>query len=217
MVLDGAKEGFIAGYNQFLSILPVKYQPLINLLVFAILIAIYSIFTWHFYRNLSKRDILELNLTQYNKTTHPLLNKLYASLLNILEYLIILPFLIFFWFAIFALIILIMSQGQTAVQVVTIAAAIVAAIRILSYYSEDLSAELAKLFPLTMLTIFVVTPNFFSLDRILSFVTELPEFVSNIFYYLIFIAVLELILRVIDTLINFSYSEESSIASRKAE
>src|SRR3989344_5844242 len=173
MALEGVTQGFIQGYNNFLSLVPEKYQVLINLLVFSLLIAIYSIFTWHFYRNLSKKDILELNLSKYNRSSHPFLTKLFASLLNILEYIIILPFLIFFWFAILALIILMLSESQAAAQIVTIAAAIVASIRILAYYTEDLSRDLAKMFPFTILTISLLTPNFFSLDRVFSFATEL--------------------------------------------
>lgn len=211
MVLEGVKEGFLTGYYQFLSIVPDRYQSLINLLIFALLISVYSIFTYHFYMNLSKKDILELNLTKYNRSTHPFLTKLYASLLNILEYIIILPFLIFFWFAILALIILILSESQAAAQVVTITAAIIAAIRILSYYNEDLAHELAKIFPFTVLMISLLTPNFFSLDRILSFASELPAFFNSTLYFFVFIIAIELVLRVLDTLINLIYSDESNI------
>jgi len=212
-MLEEVKNGLTSGYNQFLSLIPESYQPLINLFIFALLISLYSIFTWNFYRNLSKKDLLALNLTQYNRTTHPFVNKVFASFLNIVEYLVILPFLIFFWFAILALIILILSEGQTASNIIFISAAIVAAVRILSYYTEDLSKDLAKLFPFTILTIFLLTPNFFSLDRVLSFITEIPLFLNNIFYYLLFIVFLELILRILDTLINLIYSDESNISA----
>lgn len=211
MSLETIQEGFIEGYNQFISIIPANYHPLINLLIFSLLIVIYSIFTWHFYRNLSKKDLIVLNLSRYNRTTHPLINKSVAALLNIVEYVIILPFLIFFWFATLALIILILSEGKEASQIITIAASIVVAVRILSYYSEDLSKDLAKLFPFTMLTISLLSPNFFSINRIASFLTELPGFFNSLFYYLLFIALLELILRIIDTIINLLNSEDSSI------
>ena len=217
MVLEEVKAGLMSGYNQFISLIPDKYQPLINLLIFALLISVYSIFTWHFYRNLSKKDLLELNLTKYNRTVHPFVNKALASILNIIEYIIILPFLIFFWFAILAFIILILSEGQSAAQIITISAAIVAAIRIISYYTEDLSRDLAKMFPFTVLTISLLTPNFFSLDRVLSFITEIPAFFGSIFYYLAFIIVLEIILRILDTLINLIYSDTSNIPVPKPE
>ncbi|OIO80837.1 hypothetical protein AUJ84_02530 [Candidatus Pacearchaeota archaeon CG1_02_32_132] len=217
MSLEAIQAGFIEGYNQFISIIPANYQPLINLLVFSLLIVIYAIFTWHFYRNLSKKDLLALNLSRYNRTTHPLMNKSVAALLNIVEYIIILPFLIFFWFATLALIILILSEGKAASQIITIAASIVAAVRILSYYSEDLSKDLAKLFPFTMLTISLLSPNFFSINRIASFLTELPGFFNSLLYYLILIALLELILRIIDTIINLFNSDDSSIPVPKPE
>ncbi|NCN99331.1 hypothetical protein COU62_02270 [Candidatus Pacearchaeota archaeon CG10_big_fil_rev_8_21_14_0_10_35_219] len=211
MSLESIKEGFLAGYNQFISPIPAEIQPIINLIIFAFLIAIYSIFTWHFYRNLSKKDIIELNLKRYNRTTHPFLNKIVASAFNFLEYIVILPFLIFFWFAILAFIILVLASEQRAQQIITIAAAVVAAIRILSYYSEDLSKDLAKLFPFTILSIFLLSPTFFTIDRILSFVTEIPAFFSIVFYYLIFIIALELILRLLDTIVNLFHSEDSPV------
>ncbi len=216
IALEEIKQGLLAGYNQLISFIPETYRPIVTLLIFALLISIYAIFTWHFYRNISKKDLISLNLKRYNHTTHPAVNKLFASLLNILEYVIILPFLIFFWFAILALIILILASEQSADQIIIVAAAVVAAVRILSYYSEDLAKDLAKMFPFTILTIFLLSPNFFSVDRILSFWTELPAF-TDILYYLIFIIILELILRVFDTFVNLAHSDESPVPVPKPE
>ncbi len=198
MSLEEIKQGFVQGYNQLLSIIPERYSPLFNLLIFSILISVYGIFTWFFYKNLSKKDLIRLDLAQYNKTEHPGLNKFYAIILYILEYIVILPVLIFFWFAFMTLIIIAISEGLETQHIMTITAAIVAAIRIISYYHEEMSRDLAKLFPLTMLVIFLVTPNFFSLDRIFSFITEIPRFISNIIYFFLFIIAVELILRMID-------------------
>ena len=73
MVLEtitGWISGLINGFN---NAVPTAYKPFATLGVFTVLIAIYAIFVWKFYRFLAKRDILGLNLRQYNRSNHPLL------------------------------------------------------------------------------------------------------------------------------------------------
>ncbi|PIN89475.1 hypothetical protein COU60_03710 [Candidatus Pacearchaeota archaeon CG10_big_fil_rev_8_21_14_0_10_34_76] len=209
-ILEVIKSIFIEGYNSIVSAIPAEYFPVVNLLIFSIIISLYAIFTWKFYRSLSKKDLLKLDLRRYNTSSHPFLKKFFASILYLLEYIIILPFLIFFWMAILAIIILLLSEQQSANQVLIITAAIVASVRILSYYSQDLSRDLAKMFPFTILTISVITPNFFSFPRLIGRILELKDFLSGAIYFLMFIVALELVLRVIDTIINLSTDKDTS-------
>lgn len=194
--------GLSSGYHELTQSLPVEYSSLLNVFIFAILIALYSLFTWKFYRSLSKKDLLNLNLAQYNRTIHPFTNKFFAIILYLIEYIVILPFLIFFWFAVLSFIILILSEELMASQVIIVSAAMVGAIRILSYYEEDLSKDLAKIFPFTILAIFIVSPSFFSLERIISNLIEIPLFFKSIILFLALIIIIEIILRVIDMIIN---------------
>jgi hypothetical protein len=106
---------------------------------------------WKFSRFMSRRDVLKLNLSNYSRSKHPEARKTFAVFLYLIEYIIILPFVIFIWFIGLTAIILLASQDQAVIQVLTLAAAIVACIRIVSYYDEDLSRDIAKLFPLTLL------------------------------------------------------------------
>ena len=73
---------------------------IINLLIFSVLIAVYAVFIWKFYKFLAKKNIIFLNLNQYNKTERPLLNKLLHSILFLAEYLIVLPVIVLIWFII---------------------------------------------------------------------------------------------------------------------
>ena len=203
-------KGLSIGYSEITGTFSSEFTSLINVFIFAILIALYSVFTWKFYRYISKKDLIGLNLQQYNRTTHPFFNKLVAALFYLIEYLIILPFLIFFWFAILALIILVLSEELTASQVIIISAAIVGAIRMLAYYEEDLSKDLAKIFPFTILVIFIINPSFFSLDRVLENLRAIPTFLGNIVLFLVLIVGVELILRVIDLILNLFKSEEEA-------
>ena len=91
----------VAAYNGFVATLPSWVQNFLTLFILVLIIVIYSIFIWKFYRFISKKNILQLNLNKYNKTEHPFLTKILAATFYFLEYIIILPFLIFFWFAVF--------------------------------------------------------------------------------------------------------------------
>ncbi len=207
-ILDMVTSAFASGYADLMNLLPSEYASLLNLLIFSVLISLYSIFTWYFYRSLSKKDLLQLDLRRYNRSSHPFFRKFIASVLYLLEYVIILPFLIFFWLAVLAIIVLVLSEQQTAGHVLIIAAAMVASVRILSYYQEELSRDLAKLFPLTILSIFVLTPNFFSFPRMIEGLLQIKEFSFHLVYFLGFIIVLEFILRIFDFITN-NFSEKN--------
>lgn len=201
-------QGLSAGYKEVNSLLSFEYSSLLNVFIFALLIVLYSVFTYKFYKYLSKRDIIVLNLRQYNRSEHPVVSKMLTSILYFLEYIVILPFLIFFWFAILGVIILVLSEGIVASQIIVFTAALVASIRILAYYDENISQELAKIFPFTILVIFATNPSFFSIDRVLSNISQIPLFIGSIGLFLVLIAVLEIILRFVEIIIDLFQSEE---------
>ena len=183
-------------FNIFDSI-PEGYKIYLNLGIFIILITLYAIFVWNFYRFIGKRDLLELNLSQYNTTDHPSTNKFFAVVLFILEYIIILPIIVFFWFAVMATILLILAKDQSIGDILLISAVIVGAIRITAYYKEDLSRDLAKMFPFTILAVALLSPGFFNLQDTMLKLSEIPALFSNILFYLIVIAALEFVLRLV--------------------
>ncbi len=197
-VVNGFGAGFLEAYNSFLSLLPLWTQSFINLFLLVLLVVIYAVFIWKFYRFIAKKNIIELNLAKYSRAEHPVLAKFVASILYFIEYIIILPFLIFFWFAVFTLFLIFLTDNLEIDALLIISAAIISAIRMTSYYSEDLSKDVAKLLPFTLLAISLLSPNFFNFERIFAHFSELPNFFGNIVYYLLFIVALEIILRSFD-------------------
>jgi len=209
-------DGVMAGLNETLSqifisvsgILPDRFKPHLVLLLYTVVIAIYAIFVWRFYKFLARKNILSLNLRQYSKTEAPFLNKAIASLLYLVEYIIIVPILVFFWFSVLAIFLLLLSKTASVSHILIVTAAIVAATRITSYYTEDLSKDIAKMFPFTALAVFLLEPGLFSFDKILSRFIEIPELFGSVFFYLFFIVGLELIMRIIYTVAQLFRSEE---------
>lgn len=201
-ITDAASSFLVSGYNSAMEILPEDYRIYATLAFYIVIIAVYAVFVWKFYRFLARRDIIRLDLRQYNTGTNPGWRKLFAVLLYMLEYIIIMPFLIFFWFAILAVFILLLAKNQETIQVILIAASVIGAIRITSYISEDLSKDLAKMLPFTLLGFFILDPSFFSVKEFITRIGEIPGLIQQIFMYLIFIFILEIILRGIFAIVD---------------
>ena len=187
----------VIAYNGFLSVLPPFFQTFFNFFFLALLIFLYAAFIWKFHNFVSHKNIFNLNLKQYNTAEHPLLERFNDIGLYLLEYIIIMPILIFFWFSIFGVSLIIFTDLQID-SVLVISAVIVAAIRITAYSNEEISKEVAKLLPLNLLAISLLVPGFFEVDRVLGNVSQIPGFFSVILGYLLFIMVLETILRLFD-------------------
>jgi len=193
--------GILNLYNSFISTLPPIVQNFILLFFLAILVVVYSWFIWKFYRFIATKNIIKLNLKQYNKVEHPFFTKLFEGGLSLVEYIIILPFIIFFWFAVFTLFLIFLTDKLDIKAILILSATIIAAIRLTAYiprYGGELAKEIAKLLPFTLLAISILNPNFFSIERITNHLVQIPDFLGSIAIYLIFIIGLEIILRLFE-------------------
>jgi len=140
-------------YHSFLGIMPGWMQTFVNLFLLVIVVFIYAVFVWKIHKLVAKKNIIELNLRQYNKSEHPFFTKLIAGVLYFAEYILIVPFLTFFWFAVFATFITLLTEDIPSATILLISAVTVGAIRMTAYYRENLSRELAKLLPLNLLAV----------------------------------------------------------------
>lgn len=180
----------------------------LKLFFFTALIVIYAVFVFYFYRFMAKKNIIKLNLNQYNNYESPRLVKFFAGLFYILEYVILLPVVTSFWFVFLAIFILVLSEGISLSMVLLVSTALVASVRITSYVSEDLSRDLAKMVPFTLAVIAITKPSFFVIEDLFLRVSEVPLLLSSILYYLIFIISIELIMRVGDLIYEASRSSD---------
>ncbi len=220
-VLGSFATEIIKLYNEFIALLPSPLGEFFNLLILVLLIVLYSIFIWKFYRFIATKNILGLNLNKYNKSEHPFLTKLIEGSFYFLEYIVILPFLILFWFSIFTLFLIILTTSQEISQILIISTLVIAAIRMTSYYNENLSQEIAKFLPFTLLAIAVLNPNTFTevqyIEKILTHFSQIPSFISQIGYYLLFIILLEIILRTFDFIFSLFGLEEVEEIKKSAK
>ena len=209
-----ANEEIIVGIlNNILDFFPDDQKILFSLVVYTSLILMYSVFIWKFYRFLASRDIIQLNLSQYNYSNHPVLEKAVAVGLYALEYLIILPFLVFFWFAILSIFLLVLSESQDTLQILLISAAIITSTRITSYISEDLSKDLAKILPFTILAAFILGTNFFNSEIIITKISQIPTLFDNIITFVVFIFIIEFIFRILYSFYQLISSDKDDLES----
>jgi len=188
---------------------PAEYRVLFSLLLYTVFIALYAIFIWKFYKFLASKEIIQLNLKQYNYSSYPGLEKLFAIGLYTIEYLVILPFLVLFWFTILSLFLLMLSK-QGAEQILLVSAAIIASTRITAYISEDLSKDLAKILPFTVLATFILGENFFDVSSLIEKILQIPLLFNNILIFIIFIFIVEFVLRTFYSISQFFGSSEET-------
>ena len=165
--------------------------------IYVLGMAAYAIFVFKFYRFVAARDIFRLDLARYEGLSHRAGRSVLHVVLYIFKYLIVFPVFAFFWFAVLTLILAFLSKGQTFSETLLIALATVSAIRVTSYYKEDLSRDLAKILPFAVLGVFLIDASFFSVKDSLDTLKEARDYTENILYYLLFLIALEFVLRLL--------------------
>jgi len=188
-------EQFLTFLESIQQLIPPYYRVFDSLIFFTILILIYSIFVFYFYKFLAKKNILGLDLSQYNIYKKSRFYKLLASVLYFVEYILLLPLLSLIWFAFLSIFLIILSKSPSITTILTISASLVGAVRITAYLSEDLSKDLAKMLPFVLLAFFLVGETFFDPSLIIQRALNIQYIASNLFIYVVFIIGLEIILR----------------------
>jgi len=208
--------GVMTSYNNFISLLPPIIQNFVSFFLLVLGIVVYSVLVWRFYKFISRKNPLGLDLKKYNKAESPFLTKLLTGGLYFLEYILILPFLIFIVFIVFTLLLMLLSQGANISQILIISATIIAAIRITAYYREALSQEIAKMLPLMFIAIVALNPNTFSqtqyIEGLFNLFNQIPDVIEKIGSYLLFIIFIEVILRLFDFIFSlFNLNEDENV------
>ena len=91
---------------------------------------------------------------------------------------------------------LFLTRNYEIESVLTTAFAVIVAIRITAYYSEDLSKDVAKMLPFALLGVFLVDPSYFDFQSTIDKVYSLPEFFTVAVQFILFIILVEWILRI---------------------
>jgi len=156
---------------------------IISLLYFALSLVIYSIIIWHFYRFIATRDCFKIRTRNHPKAV------------EFLKYFFLFPFVAFLFFIGFSLMMLALTRNYEIPEILSISFALVAAIRTVAYYSEDLAKDVAKMMPFALLGLFLVDSSYFNMDEILIKFNSIPDFMSMAVQFIVFIIITEWVLR----------------------
>ena len=159
--------------------------------------SIFAIFVFKFYRFVAARDVFALDLTKYEGLSFRWAKSLFHFVVYVVKYLLLFPVFAFFWFAILTVILAFLSKEQTFSETLLIALVTVSAIRVTAYYKEDLARDLAKILPFAVLSALIINASFSSVSDSLDRLRMAGDHSETIFYYLVFLIVLELVLRLI--------------------
>ena len=216
-VMNNFSSGILEIYSSFMSALPEFVQGAINLFLLVLLIVIYSIIIWHGYRFIARKDPLRLNLNKHNNVEQNFVSKLKKSFFYFIEYLLISPLIIFAGFSVFTVLLTVLTETSNPNSILIASAAVIGAIRMTAYYKEDLSKELAKFLPFTLLAISVLNLGIFNAEKIITHLNQIPSLFNQIIYYLLFIIILETILRFFDFIFSLFGLEEIESVEEKEE
>jgi hypothetical protein len=172
------------------EILKGNFDAFAALFYLIIMIAIYAIVVYHFYRYIARRDCFKPSKRKHSTT------------IGFLKYFFLYPFVAIIFFMGFSLILISLTKdveaniGYSISQILSLSFAIIVAIRITAYYTEDLSKDVAKMLPFAILGVFLVDSTYFQIDTVIARISTLPQFVNTIVQFLILIILVEWILRV---------------------
>ena len=186
------------------------------LAVYLVGMAIYAVFIFKFYRFLAARDMFELDFSKYEASRFKFVRTFLHFVFYVLRYLILFPVFAFFWFAVLTIILAFLSKEQVFTDVLLVAMATVGAIRITSYYSEDLSRDLAKILPFAVLAIFLIDVSFFKISESLDILKQANDHRETILYYLLFLIAVEFALRLVMAVVTVVAAARSSVMQEPA-
>jgi hypothetical protein len=201
--MAGVIESFRAGFTTLWS--PAHAQ---SVLLWVVVMAVAAAFIYIFYKSVSKRDLLSLNLRKHNYSEHPGASKFFGFVFFLLEYIIIIPILVILWFAGLSIVLLFIEKTRSLDEILLIAAAVIGATRVLAYYHSEISKDLAKMFPFIVLSVFLLSPGEFSATVIWEKVYEIPTLLGAIFSFVLVIILIEIVLRMIYSVVKFFKKDE---------
>ena len=178
-------------------------------------ISAYSIFVFIFYRNLAKRDLITLNLDKYSNNLTGKIKKYIKSITFVIQYILIIPILLTFWTLVLAIILTLLSSDADHSRNALIATSVVGSVRILSYWTEDLSRDVAKMLPFGVLGVFLVGDAQVQISEIKELLESLEEIATSFISSLFLIAVVEGILRSITSIINLISLRRGNLIQKK--
>ena len=167
--------------------------------VIIVAIVMYSGLVFRFYRLLARRTMISIDTTTDKEGFIGWLSRQNKRLIFIILYAVLTPTLIGFWALVLSAILVILNGGQQLSSVAELAVAVVGAIRITSYFSENLAQDLSKMLPFAVLGVFLADGSL-DLSGLDLLREEGNDLVITFLTLVISLSILETILRIVSGL-----------------
>ena len=168
-------------------------EQFLNLFISTIVLFFVSLLAWYiYYKQLARRDLFEIPKLNLKSKFVNVLDRI----IYFLKYLFIFPVYSFIWFLIFSFLLFLLSKSRPMEDILFLGIIVVSATRIGAYVSEKLAEDMAKLLPLTLIAIFLIDPKAVTLQTVTSSFPSLLQQIPRAAKYLLFIIVLEWLLRI---------------------
>jgi magnesium-transporting ATPase (P-type) len=171
----------------------------ITFLLFVIGIAIYALFVWYFYRFISKRDLFPKFFYILEGEEKPTKAK---TLTFVGIYIFSFPIIIFLWFTVLAFFVYMIAEEMPMYLAIFVSMSIIAVVRILAYYREEASKEIAKMIPYAILAFFLTSaavyqdPHFFTEKDLGSVPSKFIESLEGIVFAVVIVSIFEYSFRI---------------------
>jgi len=162
-------------------------------------IVLYSAFVFKFYRFLASKDLIDADFSQYSRGFTGFMKRFVDGILLIIQNILFAPFLISFWVLILAVILTLLSGGDDLYWNVLVATSVVGSVRVISYFSEDLARDVAKMLPFAVLGVFLVDAGSFNWNAVSILWGQLDEFAVSFASSMALVVLLEATLRILST------------------
>jgi|SRR3989338_10652036 len=164
-----------------------------NLLASTIVLFLASLLSWYiYYKQLARRDLFEIPKIDVGKK----FRNFFDRAVYLLKYLLVFPLYSFIWFLIFSFLLFNLSKSRPIGDILFLGIIVVAATRMGAYVSDKLAEDMAKLLPLTLIAIFLMDPKAVTIETIKSSFNTVLLQLPRVAKYLLFIIVLEWVLRI---------------------
>lgn len=167
--------------------------------VIIVAIVMYSGLVFRFYRLLARRTMISIDTTTDKEGFIGWLSRQNKRLIFIILYVVLTPTLIGFWALVLSAILVILNGGQQLSSVAELAVAVVGAIRITSYFSENLAQDLSKMLPFAVLGVFLADGSL-DLSGLDLLREEGNDLIITFLTLVISLSILETILRIVSGL-----------------
>ncbi|MFQ5441076.1 MAG: hypothetical protein ACE5DL_06400 [Nitrosopumilaceae archaeon] len=219
---QGIGEKLLAYFNEIFQNV-ISESSIYDLIGFSIGMVIYGIFVYHFYKFLSKRDIFSINIGEkISQAKFKSTGKQKSAAPRIIAFistkLFLFPFVIFLWFIGYSSFMFLLVQNMPTETIFLVSSGLIIAIRISAYYNEDLSRDIAKLVPFTLLGIFLFNPQFYSFSDTITRLFEIPSFIIQIASFIILAMIVEITLSTLYVIkYKFFHKEDATNTGGKSD